>query len=206
MHYPPLETASFQDAFLHPCWYSGFAPPLCLLGSVSLAEAGMVGYVVVVEDRRVSQSHDQWAVGMMRSSPTVSVGMEDSVRCSSQTQSLRTAVDGGSKVGGQAVGDADILVDFEVCHYMQVKMLQRDCLPVALGTHLLLHAAGEECFFVGERTGSAVVCNCCMYVVVQVHIGMVGGQQLEKNDAFGLRLSAYLGVFVCKVILGHVAE
>jgi hypothetical protein len=35
---------------------------------------------------------------------------------------------------------------------------------------------------------------------------MVGGQQLERNDAFGLRFSAYLGVFVCRVILGHVAE
>lgn len=117
MHYPLLEAVSFQGAFLHPYWYSGFAPPLRLLGFVSLVEAGMVGYVVVVEDRIVSQSH-----GMMRSSPTVSVGMEESVRCSSQTLSLQTGVDGGSKVGGEAVGDAGILVDIEVCHYMQVKM------------------------------------------------------------------------------------
>lgn len=71
---------------------------------------------------------------------------------------------------------------------------------------MLLNAAGEECFFVGECTGSAVVCNCCTYVVAQVHVGMVGGHQLEKNGAFVLRFSAYLGVFVCKVILGHVAE
>jgi hypothetical protein len=34
---------------------------------------------------------------------------------------------------------------------------------------------------------------------------MVGGQQMERNDAFGLRFSAYLGVFVCKETLGHAA-
>lgn len=122
MHYPSPEAVSFQGAFLHPYWYSGFAPPLHLLGSVSLVEAGMVGYVVIVEDRIVSQSHDQWVVGTMCSSPIVSVGTEESVHCSSQTQNLQTAADGGRKVGGQAVGDADILVDTEVCHYMQVKM------------------------------------------------------------------------------------
>jgi hypothetical protein len=124
MHYPSMEAVSFQDAFLHPYWYSGFAPPLHLLGFVSLVEVGMVAYVVAVEDGTVSQSHDQWAVGMMCSPLIVSVGvgMEESVHCSSQTQSLQTAVDGGNKVGGQAVGDADILVEFGVCHYMQVMM------------------------------------------------------------------------------------
>jgi hypothetical protein len=122
MHYPSLEAVSFQDVFLHHYCYSGFVPPLHMLGFVSLVGFGMVEYVVVVEDRIMSQSHDQCAVGMMCSSLVVSVGIEECVHCSSQIQSLQTAVDDGSKAGGQAAGDADILVESEVHHYMLVKM------------------------------------------------------------------------------------
>jgi len=46
-HYPSLETVSFQDAFLHPCYYSGFASPLHLLQFVLLVDIGMVVLIAV---------------------------------------------------------------------------------------------------------------------------------------------------------------
>ena len=47
MHYLSLETVSFQDAFLHPCCYSGFASPLHLVGFVLLVDVGMVVQIAV---------------------------------------------------------------------------------------------------------------------------------------------------------------
>jgi hypothetical protein len=112
---------------------------------------------------------------------------------------------GGSKAGGQAVVDADTLEEFGICHYIQVMVQQRGCSLVALGMSLLLHVAGEEYFFVGECRGYVVVYNCCTHAVAQVHVDMVGGQQVEKNGVFGMRSSVYLGVLVCKVTLSHAA-
>jgi hypothetical protein len=48
--------------------------------------------------------------------------MKRHVHCSGQAQSLQTVVDGGNKADGQVVGDAGILVEFVLCHYMQVMM------------------------------------------------------------------------------------
>jgi hypothetical protein len=90
---------------------------------------------------------------------------------------LKTAVDDGSKVGEQAVVDADILEEFGICHYIQVMVQQRDCLlVVALDTSLLLHAAAEDCFCVDDWRDSVVVCNCDTSAEVQVHVDMVDEQ------------------------------